>query len=128
MTLGAGTDVVAVGRIAGLIQRRGRAFLDRWFTPDEIAYCNAKARPPVHFAAHFAAKEAVFKALPLRWDGPIPWRHIEIRQDAHQPGQATVRLSGDLLTQATGAGVGTIVVSLTRGATHAMAVALADRA
>ena len=121
-----GTDVVAVARIAKLIEQRGRVFLQRWFTPDEIAACSARATPAVHFAAHFAAKEAAFKALPGRWDGPVPWRDIEIRQA--NPGQASVTLSGAVETLAAQAGIGRILVSFTRTATHAIAVAVAQRA
>ena len=38
--------------------------------------------PSRHFAARFAAKEAVLKALPTAWEGPLPWRSIEIINDA----------------------------------------------
>jgi len=126
MTAGTGTDIVAVRRIATLIERRGLLFLRRWFTADEIEYCNAKAKPSRHFAARFAAKEAVFKALPIRWDGPIPWRSIEISHP--RQGFATARLSGSVLESATRAGVGVISVSLSHCDEYAMAMAVVDRA
>jgi holo-[acyl-carrier protein] synthase len=125
VAVGTGVDIVPVGRIAALVDRRGRLFLDRWFTAGEIAYCSAKPSPASYFAAQFAAKEAVFKALPILWDGPLPWRHIEIEHPECSP--VSVRLSGDLAASATRAGVGTIHVTLTRSATQAMAVAIADR-
>jgi len=56
-----GLDVVEIRRMARLA-RRG-AFLRRVFTPAEVRYCRSKARAPQHFAARFAAKEAVWKAL-----------------------------------------------------------------
>lgn len=87
-----GTDIVAVARVTALMDARGMAFLQRWFTAREIGYCRAKAVPSRHFAARLAAKEAVLKALPIAWDGPLPWRCIEIIND---PGGApTVSLSG----------------------------------
>jgi holo-[acyl-carrier protein] synthase len=119
---GVGTDIVAVGRIAALMRDRGAAFLERWFTAREIEYCSVKAVPARHFAARFAAKEAVVKALPMAWDGPLPWRSIEIVNDPH--GVPLVSLSGAILGAATRAGVGEIRVSLSHCGEYATAVAL----
>ena len=65
--------MVAVARIAALMRDRGAAFLERWFTARDIDYYSSTAVPSRHFAARFAAKEAVVKALPTAWDGPLPW-------------------------------------------------------
>jgi holo-[acyl-carrier protein] synthase len=119
---GAGTDIVSVARIANLIQSRGDAFLEKWFTPAEIAYCTAKAVPSRHFAARVAAKEAVSKALPLGWDGPLPWRSIEIVSGPR--GAPSVRLDGALGEAAAAAGVGPITVSLSHSDEYATAIAL----
>jgi holo-[acyl-carrier protein] synthase len=116
-----GTDIVPVGRIAALMRNGGQAFLDRWFTEREIEYCAGKAIPSRHFAARFAAKEAVFKALPMPWDGPLPWRSIEICNDPR--GAPAVNLSGALLNSARLAGVSEIKVSLSHCAEYATAVA-----
>jgi holo-[acyl-carrier protein] synthase len=117
-----GTDIVAIGRFAALIRDRGAAFLERWFTAREIDYCSSKAVPSQYFAARYAAKEAVAKALPVAWDGPLPWRSIEIVND---PGGApSVRLSGAILDAATRAGVGPISVSLAHCDEYATAIAL----
>jgi holo-[acyl-carrier protein] synthase len=117
-----GIDVVAVGRIAALMHDGEAAFLERWFTPREIAYCMGKAVPSRHFAARFAAKEAVVKALPVAWDGPLPWRYIEITNDPR--GVPSVLLSGAILDAATRARVGEIKVSLSHCDEYATAVAL----
>ena len=117
-----GTDIVAVGRIAALIRDRRAAFLQRWFTAREIDYCSSKAVPSRHFAARLAAKEAVVKALPVAWDGPLPWRSIEITNDAR--GVPSVILSGAILNAATRAGVGEIKVSLSHCGEYATATAL----
>ena len=119
---GVGTDIVAVGRIAALIRERGAAFTERWFTAQEIDYCAGKAVPSRHFAARYAAKEAVAKALPVSWDGPLPWRSIEIVNDPR--GVPSVRLSGAILEAATRAGVGQISVSLSHCDEYATAIAL----
>lgn len=117
-----GTDIVAVGRIAALVRDRNSAFLKRWFTVREIDYCSGKAVPSRHLAARLAAKEAVVKALPIAWDGPLPWRSIEIVNDPR--GAPSVRLSGTVLDAATKAGVGEIKVSLSHCEEYATAVAL----
>jgi holo-[acyl-carrier protein] synthase len=120
---GAGTDIVSVARIATLIEARGPAFLDRWFTPAEIDYCEGKAEPSRHFAARLAAKEAVAKALPMPWDGPLPWRSIEIVSG--ERGAPSVRLSGALEEAAAAVGVDRITVSLSHCDEYATAIALA---
>jgi holo-[acyl-carrier protein] synthase len=117
-----GTDVVAVARIAALMSDRGAVFVERWFTAREISYCSGKAVPARHFAARFAAKEAVVKALPMTWDGPLPWRSIEIVNDPR--GAPSVSLSGAILDAATRAGVGKISVSVSHCDEYATAVAL----
>ena len=116
-----GTDIVAVDRIAALIRDRTGTFLERWFTGREIDYCSRKAVPNRHFAARLAAKEAVFKALLIAWDGPLPWRSIEIINDSR--GAPSVRLSGAFWHAATQAGVGEIKVSLSHCDEYATAVA-----
>lgn len=126
MTSGTGTDIVSVARIARLINDRGARFLERWFTPGEIAYCSGKAQPSQHFAARMAAKEAVVKALRSSWDGPIPWLSIEISND--ERGAPCVRLSGTVLESARRDGVGAIQVSLSHCDEFATAIAIADSA
>ena len=118
---GAGTDIVSVARIANLMREPGAGFVERWFTTREIEYCNGKAVPSRHFAARLAAKEAVVKALPSHWEGPLPWRSIEIVNDSH--GAPSVRLSGAILDVATQAGVGDIRVSLSHCDEYATAIA-----
>jgi holo-[acyl-carrier protein] synthase len=118
-----GTDIVSVARVAALVETRGAAFLDRWFTPLEIDYCSRMSVPSRHFAARIAAKEAVSKALPVAWDGPLPWRSIEIVTGPD--GAPSVSLSGALQDAAAEAGVRSIKVSLSHCDEYATAVALA---
>ena len=122
MGSGVGTDIVEVGRIAALIRNRGAAFLERWFTTGEIDYCSRKAVPSRHFAGRFAAKEAIVKALPMVWDGPLPWRSIEIVSDPR--GVPSVSLSGAIRDAAMRAGVGDIRVSVSHCREYATAIAL----
>ncbi len=63
MIVGTGIDIAEVHRIAATIERFGRRFLERVFTPDEIRYCESKANKAERYAGRFAAKEAAMKAI-----------------------------------------------------------------
>jgi holo-[acyl-carrier protein] synthase len=78
MIIGTGIDIVSVERVRKLVDSGGDRFKDRCFAPGEIAYCEAKAKPFLHYAARLAAKEATVKALRLEWDGPPAWKDIEV--------------------------------------------------
>ena len=59
-----GADIVSVPRIKKSIDAdKGKGFIDRIFTLNEIKYCSTKKYPFIHYAGRFAAKEAVTKAL-----------------------------------------------------------------
>ena len=91
--VGVGVDVVEIDRFAAALERRPR-LAERCFTPAEAAYCASRRFPPQHFAARFAAKEAVGKALGHRDDalargrgGPRPRRaHASPSTAATPPG------------------------------------------
>ncbi len=72
--IGLGTDIVEVKRIARFAQKPGA--LERIFSKEEIAYCRARKNEYQHLAVRFAAKEAVYKALPF--DG-IAFKQIQVR-------------------------------------------------
>ncbi len=63
MIKGIGVDIVSVGRIKAIYEKFGEKFLRKVFTENEIKYCFSHKNPFPHFAARFAAKEAVIKAL-----------------------------------------------------------------
>jgi holo-[acyl-carrier protein] synthase len=63
MILGTGIDIIEVSRVAEVIERFGERFLNRILLGGEIGYCRQHARPAPHFAARFAAKEAISKAF-----------------------------------------------------------------
>ncbi|ABZ84274.1 holo-(acyl-carrier-protein) synthase [Heliomicrobium modesticaldum Ice1] len=62
-SMAVGCDIVEISRIREAAQRHPR-FLRRVFSPAEIAECESRPNPWQSFAARFAAKEAVIKALP----------------------------------------------------------------
>jgi len=78
MTLGIGIDIIEVRRLRQAVERWGQEFLNRIFTPEELA--NAKTRGSLyqHLAGRFAAKEAVFKAM---GDKGLNWKDVEILND-----------------------------------------------
>ncbi len=120
---GVGIDVAEVSRLARLVQR-GESFTHRWFTADEVAECGAAEFPATAYAGRFAAKEAVWKALGLHWDGPVPWASIAVLGDGDG---LEVRLYGEVESAAALAGVGPISVTISGTASLATAVAVAER-
>ena len=72
-----GVDMIEIGRIREALERYS-GFRDRCFTAAEQAYCDARKNPAQHYAARFAGKEAVGKALGLGVARLFAWRDIEI--------------------------------------------------
>ncbi|MDD8018955.1 MAG: holo-ACP synthase [Bacteroidota bacterium] len=75
---GIGVDIIEIERIQQSIDDYGHQFLKKLFTENEIQYCNAKQFPTQHFAARFAAKEALSKAISTGWSGEFEWKNVEI--------------------------------------------------
>ena len=91
MILGIGTDLVDVERVRRSVLRWGARWEMRVFSQDEIEYCRRFADPAPHYAGRFAAKEAVFKALPRQPRAFMP-REIEIIETG--AGRPEIKLSG----------------------------------
>jgi holo-[acyl-carrier protein] synthase len=83
--IGIGIDATDIDRIASAIERHGDRFLRRVFTDDEMAYCNRRRVPAIHFAARFAAKEAAMKALGTGHTQEVLWRMIEVVRRSGPP-------------------------------------------
>jgi holo-[acyl-carrier protein] synthase len=73
MITGIGIDFIEVKRIRDLAEKSPR-FLEKIFTPVEIAYCSKKRNKYQNYAARFAAKEAFFKAVGKR----VHWKDVEL--------------------------------------------------
>ena len=99
MITGLGIDIIEVGRIRKALDRWGERFIQRVFTAEEKRYSMRKAFPEQSFAARFAAKEAVLKALGTGLSGGIGWNDVEIVNN--RLGKPEVRL-GSKITQRTG--------------------------
>ncbi len=84
MKITCGTDIIEVKRIKDAINKKGDKFLNKIYTPFEIEYCNSKnSMKYQHFAARFAAKEAIFKAISEKMKNKyeITWTDVEIKND-----------------------------------------------
>jgi holo-[acyl-carrier protein] synthase len=114
--LSMGLDLIEIERIAAALDRYP-GFRERCFTDAERAYCDSRANPPQHYAARFAGKEAVGKALGS--GVRFTWKEIEIA-GRPKPG---VRLSGRTLAWAERVGAGRIELSMTHS--HGLAAAVA---
>ena len=111
MIVGLGIDIAEPDRLRTAVDRYGRRFLERIFTPNEIAYCERKRNKWERYAARFAAKEAAFKALGTGWRRGVRWRDVEVTNLAS--GQPTLALTGEAEKFARRLGVNHIAVSLT---------------
>lgn len=123
MIIGIGCDIISVQRIQHAMQRNER-FAEKLFTPGEITYCQSKASPWQSFAARFAAKEAVMKALGTGWDGKVNWLDIEVRSD--DKGNPFVTLSGGAKLLAAEKSVNNIQLSLSHEKEQALAFVILE--
>jgi holo-[acyl-carrier protein] synthase len=120
LLFGLGIDVIEAARIRRLLERLPRAY-ERLFSAQERAYCDGFSDPWPHYAARFAAKEAVGKALGIGIIGFV-WRDIEVLSG----GKPIVALHGGVARVAGRLGVTRIELSLshTDGVAYAVAAAL----
>lgn len=119
MIVGTGVDLAEVARIRAAIERHGRRFVERVFTPAEIAYVERKANRFERYAGRFAAKEAGMKAIGTGWKRGVRWQDFEV---ANLPsGKPTLRLHGQAARIAEALGVKAVSLSLTHTAELGMA-------
>ena len=119
MIVGLGLDIAEIDRIEAAITRHGAPFLERLFTPAEVAYCETHKNRYERYAARFAVKEAAMKALGTGWHGGVRWRDIEVtREPSGKPG---LRLEGVAREFADRLGVKRISVSITHSGNLALA-------
>jgi holo-[acyl-carrier protein] synthase len=121
--LGIGTDVTECLRIARMIERHGELFIDRVYTAAEVRYCQSHRQSTQHFAARWAAKEAVLKALGIGKRRGVAWTDIEIRKTP--AGRTSVAVRGAVKDVVERLGVGEVLVSIAHCRTHATAYAMA---
>jgi holo-[acyl-carrier protein] synthase len=121
--IGHGIDIVAIHRIAGLIERCAEDFLEATFTFNERQEAESPETSTAFFAGRFAAKEAIVKALGTGFFGDIAWTDVEILR---QPtGSPHVHLSGGALAVAQSLGVTHWLLSISHDESYAIASAIA---
>lgn len=119
MIVGMGLDIAEIDRIEAAITRHGAPFLERLFTPAEVAYCEKYKGRYERYAARFAAKEAAMKALGTGWSHGVRWRDIEVTREPS--GKPTLRLEGVAADIAQRMGVKNISLSITHSGNLALA-------
>lgn len=115
-----GVDIIEIPRISRVLGQYGQRFLQRIFTPGEIAYC--RERPP-NLAARFAAKEATMKVLGTGIRGAA-WRDIEVVRAPS--GAPSILLHGRARARAQRMGVREISLSLSHSREYAVAFVVAQ--
>ena len=94
MQITCGTDIIEIERIKESIEDLGEKFLNRIYTQKEIEYCESKKGLKYqHYAARFAAKEAIFKAISKELNDKyeIGWKDMEILNDKQGRPQVKIR-------------------------------------
>jgi holo-[acyl-carrier protein] synthase len=114
-----GVDLIEISRLQTVIERHGDRFLNRVYTPDELAEVGNNL---ASLAARFAAKEAVAKALGTGI-GLVAWREIEIRRGPQR--EPHLILHGEAKALANRMGLNTWSISLSHSATQAVAMVVA---
>ena len=119
--IGVGIDAVEVPRFRK-VAARTPGIIDRLFTDAERAYCERRKDPTERFAARFAAKEAVMKALGVGL-GDIDFHDVEVVR--HDTGAPSLEVRGRAMQLARDRGVTNWLVSLSHTEATAMAVVIA---
>ena len=79
MNITCGTDIIEIDRIKQSMESHEESFKKNIFTKNEVKYCEShKLQKYQHYAARFAAKEAIFKALSKRLDSEFVWTDFEV--------------------------------------------------
>jgi holo-[acyl-carrier protein] synthase len=115
-----GVDLVEIARFQQLQYQNNKQFYTRVFTPNEIRYCLSFSSPEPHFAANFAGKEAVYKAVNMFCN--VNLDNIEILRDKNGSPIVNLHLSSKEDAESL-----MVKVSLSHSLSHAIAFAVAFR-
>ena len=126
MIVGIGIDTIEVPRIERTISEYGEQFLQRIYTPDEVAYCRWRKFSGEHFAARFAAKEAFAKAIGTGIRRGFIWKEVEVTKE--MSGKPGITLHGSMIekTKKIAGADYRIQVSLTHTKTIAEAIVVIE--
>ena len=118
MIFGTGVDIVEVFRMRDAIDKWGDSFLKKIFTDREIGYSNSKRFSCQHFAARFAAKEAVIKAFGEPKKFPVKWTEIEVLND--DEGKPMIQFHNDALKLKNKKKISDVVLSMSHSKNYAI--------
>jgi holo-[acyl-carrier protein] synthase len=119
--VGLGCDIIEVERIRAALEKHGERFLKRVFTDEERAYCDSVKYSHKHYAARWAAKEAVSKAFTTGIGPHLDWTSTSVYHgERHQP---LVRLDAKAQALLSQVGATHVCLTLSHIDSHAMAVA-----
>lgn len=121
MIIGTGIDIIEIDRIKSAISTKD-SFKERFFTEEEIEYCQKHNIPWPSYAARFAAKEAIVKALGTGFRG-FKWKDIEIVKD--KLGKPEVLLHNNAEKVAQESGIEKVMLSISHSRDYAVAQAIA---
>ena len=119
MILRTGVDLIEIARIEEVINRHGRHYLERIYTPAELEQSGKQTES---LAGRFAAKEACAKAIGSGI-GDVSWKDIEILGD--EQNAPTLKLYGVAEQKAKALGLSTWSVSISHSQSHAIAIVIA---
>ncbi len=117
---GLGVDICEIDRMERALARHP-AMSERVFTAEERAYCDGKARPAESYAARFAAREAVIKAI----GGYRGKRWQDISVSRHLTGAPSIILAGNAKVRADALGISRVLITFTHERALAVAMAVA---
>ena len=125
MIAGTGIDIVEIARFKKAKKKWGKNFLNKIFTESEIAYSRKRRFQDQHFAARFAAKEAVLKAFGDKLSSIHNWRDIEILND--KSGKPYIRFHRSAKKLKTKEKINNVILSMAHCKGHAVANAILIR-
>ena len=125
MIRGSGTDIVEIARFRKAKKKRGKIFLNKIFTENEINYSKKKRFQDQHLAARFAAKEAIIKAFGDKISSIHNWRDIEILND--KSGRPFIKFHGSAQKLKRKEKIKDVVLSMSHCKKHAVATAILVR-
>ena len=126
MIVAIGIDIIEVARIREVLSRTP-SVAQRVFTAAERQYCDSRGVASAqHYAARFAAKEAMLKALHTGWRGGISWQDVEVA--AKTSGAPYLLLHGVVQELFTASGATKTHLSMSHTHEHAIAEVILEKA
>ena len=119
--IGLGCDLIEVERIHKVLEKHGDRFLKRVFTAEEQAYCSSVKYSHKHYAARWAAKEAVSKCFTTGIGTHLDWTSVSVYHGSRK--EPLVRLDEKATALLAEVGATHVWLTLSHTDTHAMAVA-----